>query len=374
MLIYDIALSLVPGIGGIRAKRLIDAFGTAEAVMKSDPEEVAARTEIPPEAARKIFTSNVFPEAEKEVRFVEKHGFRTLVYGTPEYPRLLGECDDPPLVLYVRGGLDFNAGKWLAVVGTRRMTAYGRETVHRLICGIASRRPDTVVVSGLAYGTDVEAHRGAMRNGLKTVAVMATPLSRIYPSSHRTEAERIVAEGGALVTEFRSDYVTRPDSFLQRNRIMAALSAGTLVVESALKGGSISTATHAVRYGRDVLAVPGRAGDEMSEGTNRLIHLNKAALVTDADQALQAMNWDYVLPGKAEAPVPAGHRMELTPEEKKVFEALSYSETLSLDELSAKAGLSVQRVSTALFVLEMEGAVRRRPGNRVEKAEGILSE
>ena len=371
MIVYDIALTLIPEIGHIRGRRLIDTFGSAEAAFKMSLQDLIEQTQIPYNALKKMVSTGVFPAAEAELKFVERNGITAIPLTSDRYPRRLRECDDAPLVLYVKGDIDFNSDWWLSVVGTRKNTHYGREITDNLIDGIAERLPETVIVSGLALGTDISAHLAALRNGMKTVAVLGNNLGEIYPERHANHALKIIENGGALVSEFHSLCPVLPKNFLMRNRIIAGLSSGTVVVESAYKGGSLSTANYAQGYYRDVMAVPGRVGDRMSEGANKLIRDNKAAMVLNATDVLNALNWDA---GSVKAPprekVTAAQQQlfaTLTDEEKSIFEQLSYSGTLSYDDLSVKTNMPSYRISSLLFNLEMSGMVRIKPGNMAEK-------
>lgn len=367
MLVYDIALTMVPEIGNVRGRRLIEVFGSAEEAMKMSPQDIAEQTEIPYSAIRNIAFSQVFPDAEKEIRFMEENGIRAVTIGSDEYPQRLKECPDAPLVLYVKGEIDFNSERWFSVVGTRKMTPYGKRMTNQLVDGLAALAPDTVIVSGLAYGTDVEAHLAALRNGMKTVAVLGNPLGYIYPETHTDTARRIVAEGGAVVSEFHSLCEVQGQNFLRRNRIIAGLSSGTLVVESAYRGGSLSTANCAQGYYRDVMAVPGRVGDPMSEGTNKLIRDNKAAVVINARDILDHLNWEAKPVMQESSVVQTELFGTLSPEARKIFDTLSYEGSISVDDLSVKTGLPVHKISSLSLEMELNGVIRRTPGNILEK-------
>jgi DNA processing protein len=367
MLIYDIALTLIPEIGNVRGRRLIEVFGSAEAALKTAVEDIAEQTEIPLSAIRNIQVNRVFPTAEAEIRYLEKHGIRAVTITSDQYPARLKECADAPLILYVKGAIDFNSPHWLSVVGTRRVTPYGRRMTGSLIDGVAALLPDTVIVSGLAYGTDIEAHRAALRGGLKTVAVLGNPLGRVYPEDHAGDAEQIVERGGAVVSEFHSLHEMAGSNFLRRNRIIAGLSSGTLVVESAFKGGSLSTAACALGYYRDVMAVPGRVGDPMSEGTNRLIRSNRAAMALNAADVLEHLNWDAQrAPKQAESRDPELF-VRLSVDERKIYDALGAAGAASVDELVLRTGLPAGRISAATLAMEINGLLRRTPGNMFEK-------
>lgn len=367
MIIYDIALTMIPEIGNIRGRRLIEVFGTAEAAMKVAAEDIAEQTQIPFSAVNKLVNNSVFPDAEAEIKFARENGIEIIPITSGKYPERLRECCDAPLVLYVKGDIDFNSDWWISVVGTRKATSYGKEITQEIIRGIAETLPSTVIVSGLAYGTDITAHLAAMDNGLKTVAVMGNPLNMIYPAQHAEYADRIIATGGALVSEFHSKFPVQPNNFLRRNRIIAGLSSGTIVVESAYRGGSLSTANYAHGYDRDVMAVPGRITDKMSEGTNNLIVRQKAAMVQSSKDVFDVLNWavEERKPNRGK---------ELSPQlfaepkgDQKVLYDTFGSQALSFDDLSVKTNMPVYKVSALLFEMEMDGIVRIKPGNMAEK-------
>jgi len=369
MLIYDIALTLIPEIGNVRGRRLIETFGSAEAALKTALEDIAEQTEIPFNAIRNIEVATVYPTAEAEIKYMEKHGIQAITFIDPRYPERLKECPDAPLVLYVKGDIDFNSPYWLSVVGTRKISSYGRKITTQLVDSLAKSAPETVIVSGLAYGTDIEAHKAALQNGLKTVAVLGNPLGFTYPEAHAVYAQEIVDKGGAIVSEFHSLHEIGGSNFLRRNRIIAGLSSGTLVVESAYKGGSLSTAACALGYYRDVMAIPGRVGDPMSEGTNKLIRDNRAAMVLNAEDILENLNWDR---SPAKKPEPQNTQQELftdlTTDEQQLYDQLKDGTAVSVDELAARTGLPASKISALSLAMEINGIIRRTPGNMLEKA------
>lgn len=306
----------------------------------------------------RVKSPDLYAKAEEEMRFMEKFGIRGLVLDTPEYPSLLAECEDAPYMLFVKGDIDFNKSeKWISVVGTRNETPYGTAMTCGLIKEFAQGYRDGVVVSGLAYGIDSMAHRAALDNKLKTVAVLAHGLKMIYPSANRSLAAKIIAEGGALVTEFTSAVTPLRHTFLQRNRIVAGLCGATLVIESPLKGGSIATATNAVSYNREVFAVPGRTSDVNSQGTNNLIQNSKASLLTSFSDVEAVMGWTNEKP-KDElslfAPPLSGYDL-------KIYNMLEDGEK-SFDEMMDKSGLSAAVLSGVVSRLEIFGYVKALRG------------
>jgi len=367
MIIYDIALTMIPEIGNIRGRKLIETFGSAEAAMKTCPDDIFAETQIPLSAIHKLMNNRGFPDAEAEIRFAEKNGIEIISITSDKYPELLKECCDAPLVLYVKGDIDFNSGRWMSVVGTRKFTSYGEKVTREIVTGVSSVVQDAVIVSGLAYGTDICAHVSAMDSGLKTVAVLGNPLNRIYPSAHKRQAERIIETGGAIVSEFHSLCAVQPTNFLRRNRIIAGLSSGSIIIESAYKGGSLSTANYAHGYDRDVMAVPGKIGDATSEGTNNLIYKQKAYMVRGYKDVLEVLNWDVPDKKKKNVQTEFFSVTEKMPADMKTLYESIPETACSFDDLSVIANMPVYKISFLAFEMELAGYIRIMPGNMVAK-------
>ena len=300
--------------------------------------------------------------AKREAEFIEEHHVQVLCYGTKNYPTRLQDCPDAPLVLYYMGNADLNSPYMLSVVGTRHATAYGKDFCARLTQDFSRLLPQTVVVSGLAYGIDINAHRGALANGLPTVAVLAHGLDRIYPSYHRDTAKMMLSQGG-LLTEYKTGTIPDKGNFVQRNRIVAGLSDGCLIVESGTKGGSLITARLASDYHREVLAVPGRVGDEYSEGCNRLIAQNQAVCACSAESIAEQLGWPVQFNGTAKERVVQTELFEhLTDEEAVVARLLAAGEGQQLNQLVVRSELPVHRLTAILFELELRGLVQLMPG------------
>ncbi len=359
--ICSIALTLCPGIGHIGAKRLVDTVGSAAEVFR-------LRAELP-ERYPDIFHASVvtaldnpsaFLQAEKELEWAEKNRVECLTLADERYPSRLRECEDAPVVLYFKGNADLNRLRVVSMVGTRRATDYGKQFCADFLRDLSELCSDVLVVSGLAYGIDVHAHRAALSNGLSTVGVLAHGLDRIYPAVHRKTAVDMLAEGG-LLTEFPTG--TNPDrhNFVSRNRIVAGMSDAVIVVESATKGGSLITAELAEGYHRDCFAVPGRATDEYSRGCNQLIRDNRAALINDASDFVKAMNWGRSEESRKTAAVQRTLFPELTDEEARVVKILSRDD-LHINTLVVEANIPVNRMSAILFELEMKGVVKALVG------------
>ena len=301
--------------------------------------------------------------AESELRTAESMGVRPLVMGDDDYPSRLLECPDAPLVLYYQGSASLNQKRVVSIVGTRRCTPYGQDLVRRFMSELRSLCPQVLVVSGLAYGIDICAHREALAQGYDTVGVLAHVLDDLYPPSHRLTADSMLKQGG-LLTDFPTG--TRPDrlNFVRRNRIVAGLSDATLLVESAIHGGGLITTRIANDYGRDVFAFPGAVGAPYSEGCNDLIRQHGAGLIMSAKNFVEAMGWqnDAQL---SEAQAQGIERQlfpELTADEQRVVAVLQRKNDLQINILSVQSGIAVGPLTALLFSLEMKGVVRTMAG------------
>lgn len=301
-----------------------------------------------------------FLRAEHEMEFVEKNCLTCLTLKDEAYPSRLRECEDAPIALFFKGHTDFNCLRVINMVGTRNATEYGKQFCVDFLRDLSSHYPDVLVVSGLAYGIDIHAHRAALANNLSTVAVLAHGLDRIYPYVHRKTAIDMLDNGG-LLTEFLTE--TNPDrhNFVSRNRIVAGMTDATIVVESASKGGSLITADLAIDYHRDCFAVPGRTTDSLSMGCNQLIRDNKAALIQSADDFMLAMGWTTEGSAKHEG-IQRSLFLELTEEEELVVGILTRLGDLHINVLVVESNIPVNRMTALLFELEMKGVVRALVG------------
>jgi DNA processing protein len=295
--------------------------------------------------------------AHREYEFAEKNGIRCLTPDDEDYPVRMRECDDAPTLLFFKGHADLNPRHSVAIVGTRHITDYGRRMCDSFVHDLSELCPDVLIMSGLAYGVDIQAHRAALANGLNTIGTLAHGLDRIYPSAHRPTAVEMLNHGG-LITEFYSG--TNPDryNFVSRNRIIAGMADATIVVESASKGGSLITADIAMSYHRDCFAVPGRVGDEFSEGCNSLIHDNKAALLTSADDFVKAMGWGASQQGGRHKAVQRQLFPDLSAEEELVVKALQERGDLQINALVVETDIPINKMNALLFELEMKGVIR----------------
>ncbi|MBS1742168.1 MAG: DNA-protecting protein DprA [Bacteroidetes bacterium] len=356
-LLYQIALTLVPGIGDVRIKLLIEIFGEARAVFKAPRKQLEKIENIGTVAAGSIRSFADFKRCEKELQFIEKFKITPLFITDAHYPKRLMNCYDNPALLYYRGSADLNKSKIISIVGTRNNTHYGKQVCEQLIADLKNEQ--IIIVSGLAFGIDTIAHKSALKENIPTVAVLAHGLDRIYPSQNKMMARQMVDNGG-LLTDFPSE--TKPDrqNFPKRNRIAAGICDALVVIESGKKGGSLITAELGYGYNKDVFAFPGRSTDVKSEGCNFLIQQNKAALINNADDLLTMMNWK-----QQQKPVVPQQRslfIELSADEKKLVDLLQEKGSMHIDELFTRSGLSSSSVAGALLMLEMQGVIASLPG------------
>jgi DNA processing protein len=296
---------------------------------------------------------------EREICFIEQYGITPLCYTDPAYPQKLHHCADSPLLLYFKGNADLNTARIVSIIGTRHPSRYGLEICEKITAGLAPH--GIMVVSGLAYGIDIIAHEACLRHQISTIGVLAHGLDRIYPAAHKSTAKAMVENGG-LLTDFMSGTSPDKQNFPKRNRIVAGISDATIVIESGLKGGSLITARIAGSYGRDVLAIPGRVGDPLSSGCNDLIRSNRAALVTSAEDVLQAMNWDSG--PKRQPAVQQSLFVTLNEEEQRVVTLFRDQAEQHFDDLLGRCLLPGSRLNDVLLKLEMHNMVKSMPGQR----------
>lgn len=355
--IYSIALTMVPGIGHIGAKRLVEGMKSATDVFRFRKELAQRLSGVHERVSGALDCPSIIVRAEQELVFLQKNHIQCLTFHDEAYPSRLRECEDAPVVLFYKGNADLNALHIINMVGTRHATDYGTQLCTTFLRDLKALCPDVLVVSGLAYGIDINAHRSALDNDLPTVGVLAHGLDRIYPSLHRKTAVEMLDKGG-LLTEFPVGTTPDKHNFISRNRIVAGMCDATIVVESAAKGGSLITAELAESYHRDCFAFPGRVTDEYSKGCNQLIRDSKASLLLSAEDLVEAMGWTLDShPVKAEN-VQRSLFLELTEEEQKVVHTLEKQGNLQINTLVVETDIPVHKMSAILFELEMKGAVR----------------
>ncbi len=355
-LLYQIALTLIPNIGPVQARILVEHFGDAESIFKASRKELSVIENIGEVRAHSIKAFKDFSEAEEEIEFSEKYKIQTLFITDKNYPQRLLNCYDPPTLLYYRGNADLNSAKIISIIGTRNNTEYGKSVTDKLITDL--REQNVVIVSGLAFGIDAIAHKAALQNNLPTISVLAHGMDTIYPSQHKNLAKDIL-QNGALLTEMRKK--TKPDkhNFPKRNRIVAGIADATIVVETATKGGSMITAQLANNYNRDVFAFPGKTSDTKSMGCNYLIKQNCAILLTDAQQLIETLGWQQK---KSKPKAQRELFIDFTAEEKIIFDILYEKDGVHIDELFLKSGLSSSAVAASMLNLELQNVIVSLPG------------
>ncbi|WP_052089833.1 DNA-processing protein DprA [Porphyromonas canoris] len=365
-----LALSCVDGVGPVIAHSLLDLCGSATDIWNKGKEELLRLDGVGPKLASAIYDGQALLKAQEELDLLRKNDRINLCFSSDDvYPALLKGCVDAPLLLYYYGKLPEPNAPWISIVGSRSCTGYGESMVDKIVKAVAESNPNAVIVSGLAYGIDILAHRAALKYGLKTLAVLAHGLHTLYPAVHRRDAENIIQAGGAVITEYPYYTKALPARFLARNRIIAGLSHATVVVESATKGGSLVTADLAFSYSRSVFAVPGRVGDMLSSGCNELISQQKASIFCSAEEMLTEIGWDSLKEGKSKVIQQSIGIFADIPEELKssrYYSLLKEREECTMEDISLILGIPIHVASAELFELELNGYLRSKPGGIYE--------
>jgi DNA processing protein len=357
---WQIALTMVPGLGCVGARALLDHFGSATAVFRAAPEEMLRLTQMTPGKASAIKKFDNFRAVDKVLTFTRRYDIQVLTMDNPDYPARLREVHDPPTLLYYMGNADLNHPGSLSVVGTRTPTSYGKQTVRTLLNDLAAY--NLLVVSGLADGIDALAHRHALDNGLSTIAVLGHGLDMIYPAGNRALAKNMLENGG-LVTEFPPGTGAAAAHFPMRNRIIAGISQGTVVIETDMKGGSMVTAGIAFSYDLPVFAFPGRITDAKSKGCNALLLQQKASLPPEAGELAAQLKWTRN-PARGQTPPDRASIPPADVAQKVIYDILVERDFVHIDELHSRCNLSPSEISTALFLLELSLVVESLPGSR----------
>jgi DNA processing protein len=345
-------------VGDVLAKNLVSYCGSPEAVFKAPKAKLLKVPGIGKKIAESIYHHDVLERAKAEVEFIRKKKLRTFFFHEKLYPQRLTHCADSPVLLYGLGNFDPNPQRVIGIVGTRNATAYGRDMVKRIINDLTPFKP--TIVSGLAYGIDIAAHKAALNAGIPTIGVLAHGLDRIYPGVHKDIARKMLKQGG-LITEYPSETNPDAENFPQRNRIIAGLVDALIVVESDVRGGAVITADVAGSYDREVFAVPGRVGDAWSRGCNFLIQTNRAMIYTGVETLAENLRWEV----KRKAPEKQRKLLlNLSEEQKRIMHVFDGMDSISGDDVVAKTGLSTTKVAALLLELEFEGVVKALPGNR----------
>ena len=360
---YIVALTNIRGIGAIKARLLIDTFGSARRVLEADAQSLQALPRVG-SLILEYRGEALLERADREIRFMDDHHIRPLVYGQEGYPHRLMQCQDAPALLYYLGSGNLECPHILSIVGTRACTQYGRDLVDRLLADLKTLVPNLIVVSGLAFGIDIAAHQAALTHGIPTVGVVAHGLDRIYPTAHRNTASQMIDQGGGVITEYPTGTEPIAGNFLARNRIIAGLADAVLVAESREKGGSLVTASIATDYNRDVFAFPGRVNDDRSKGCNRLIRMNRAGLITCAQDLAESLGWCSTSPKKraVQQTIPFDDGDNLSERGRLIVNALRQQGDLRLTQLADATNLDTAILLEELLDLELEGTIRACPG------------
>lgn len=358
-IVYSIALRKCNLIGDATFAKLVSKTGSAKETWHYPKEKLQEIDGIGKSICKEIGDENHLRFAEKEFDFCEKNNLKIRIKHLDQLPKLLSECSDAPAVLYQKGNFDENR-KMVSIVGTRKMTSYGKKFLEELLEFLKDK--NVTIVSGLALGTDGYAHQESLRNGIPTIGVLAHGLHTIYPSVHEKMAREMLERGGALLTEFHSFQKPDREHFLQRNRVVAGLSMFTIVVESAFGGGSMNTANYANQYNREVLALPGRFNDKYSQGCNKIIAQNKAKILSSFDDVLDELGENY--PSVRQPQLFSPNEVELEERLKLLYEIISEKSPISLDEISDKMNVASFKLLPMLLDLELLGYIKALSGKQ----------
>ncbi len=359
--IYELAFSLIRGNNVTMGEKLLSLLDDESEFFTLSSSQLCKRLNVRASVADDKYRRELVAYAERELDFLENNKIKALYFKDGDYPVRLANCNDAPVMLFKLGDVDLDAKKIVAVVGTRKSTPYGLDATKRIIGDLAGEYGnDLVIVSGLAYGIDIAAHRAALSNGIPTVAVTAQPLNTIYPADHRKEAVEMIRNAGGLVTEYASCQTTHRGNFLARNRIIAGLADATIIVESDLKGGAMVTAMVASAYNRDVFAVPGRISDRYSRGCNHLITTNRAVLIDSGDTLIDIMGWERKVDEGAQSVM----TFELTEQQREVLLFIREHGDYTVNEIVQAMGITYSELTNVLFELELADMVVSVLGNR----------
>jgi len=361
--LHQIALSLTPGIGSVLARQLISYCGSAKAIFNAPRRKLVKIPGIGEKTADTLLARTGFSVADYVLDQSVKQEVKVLFYTHKDYPARLKNLPDSPMLLYYKGKADLNAEKIVAVVGTRNATAYGKKITEEIIEGLSSH-PNLLVVSGLAYGIDIVAHKAAVRHQISTVGVLGSGIDVIYPAAHKNTVAHMLSNGGIL-TEY--PFGIQPDAphFPARNRIVAGMADVTLVVEAAIKGGALITAQIANGYNRDVMAVPGSLDQTYSAGCNRLIRNHQAHIYTSLHDLEYLMNWSEEARARKPAPVSDwSANPDLSEAEKSILNLLKTRQEMLMDDLSWQAQIPINQLASLLLTLELQGLIKSLPGKK----------
>jgi len=358
--VYALALGRIKGLGSKTIASLLKALGSYEAICTARYSDLCRIAGVGPVVAQSIASFKSYDLCEKEMEFIARKGIELLFPNDDEYPSFLKHIPDFPYLLFKKGPLELANQKMLAVVGTRHASRRAERIISEIFEGIQDQ--NCVIVSGLAYGIDAMAHRQALKYGLPTIAVLAHGFDRVYPVVHHKLVRQILEAGGALLTEYQSGTIPNRENFPMRNRIVAGMSEGVLVVESKGSGGSLITADLAFHYNREVMAIPGRITDLENEGCLDLIRTNKAHLISKAEHIVETLNWEFRNSQSKQLQI----ALDLNPDQEEIWNALKDNSPLHIDKLKLISQRESGDLAMILFELEMMGLVQVLPGQVYE--------
>lgn len=356
----QLAFSMIPGMNYGLYQRLMTRIDSEDAFFNTSAETLKIAHHLPDRCSSDEVRSKLRQQAEAEEKFITANKIDTLYAGNPDFPSRLGQSDDCPAMLYRFGSTDLDSPYTIGIVGTRNATVYGTNMTAKIVEELAVHIDNPVIISGLAYGIDAAAHRAALKANLPTVGVCAHPLNTLYPAEHRNLAAEMVHKGGCLVSEYPTYRAIHRSNFLERNRIIAALSDAVIVVESDYRGGAMSTARLALEYGREVFAVPGRLTDRSSHGCNKLIANNTAHIYTDIDNLIEILGWIH----DAKTPIERELPLDVSVEEQSVMDAIRADSEATLHDLTRATGIAAARMHEILFTLEIKGLIASCAGGK----------
>ena len=364
-ILYSMALTCQMRMNSAQHQLLIRQLGSATAVYEHRKELGRLFHEQSPHVASALVQMDTaLPRCEHELAFIQQHHIQVLCWSDEAFPARLRNCEDAPILLYYLGHANLNAAHVVSMVGTRQCTDRGRDLCERFVSELRQVCPDVLIISGLAYGIDIASHRACVQQQVPTVGVLAHGLDDIYPRIHRSTAIEMTHCGG-LLTEYMTQTRSEKLNFVQRNRIVAGLSDATIVVESAVKGGSLITAELANGYHREVFTFPGRVTDVESAGCNMLIRRNQATLITSAKELMQDMQWEMAPPPESEAAGQTKLFPDLTPDQQRVTELLeAIDNEPSLSEMAERLEMPQHKLTPLMLQLEMKGIVKLKAGGR----------
>lgn len=360
-LLYKVALTKIPLVGAVTAKNLISYCGGARAVFEARKKHLLKIPGIGDQTANHIIHQNVLTEAEQEIHYLEQENITPLFYLDADYPQRLRHYPDAPVMLFYKGSANLNTARTIGIVGTRKPTPQGIAICEQFVEELSAYQP--LIISGLAYGIDIAAHRKSLDIGLDTLAVLGHGLKRIYPAQHKKTALQMIKKGGIL-TEFASHVDPERENFPMRNRIVAGLCDALVVVETAKRGGSIITALLASGYHKDVFAFPGRVKDKYAQGCHYLIKNNLAQLIEGVDDLIKTTGWTLSPKGETVKTKQRALFYALSEQEKVIVDAIQAVDEIGIDQLCAQMQLNHSDMASLLLNLEFQGILRSLPGKR----------